>query len=274
MSRTTVTPISPVGVPGGQRDLDRDATGRPRLWREILLIGACYGAYSVVRNLVPTRHLAALHRASDLLGLERTLHINVELSLNHLFARVSWLGVGANYYYATLHFVVTIGVLGWLFARHPGRYRSYRWWMFGTTVSALIGFWFYPLAPPRMLPQYVDTVLAFHTWGLYDSSPLATVSNQYAAMPSLHTAWSLWCAVAIVQVARWRWVKVLAVCYPVCTVLVIMGTANHFVLDAVGGLVSLACGVLVALIAARVSGPARRLVRRLPWQAFRPVLPG
>jgi hypothetical protein len=261
MSRTTVTPITLIGVPGDRRDLDSSAVGRPRLWREILLIGVCYGAYSFVRNLVPTRHIAALHRAGDLLSLERALHIDVELPLNHLFARVGWLGVGANYYYATLHFAVTIGVLGWLFARHPGRYRPYRWWMFGTTVSALIGFWFYPLAPPRMMFGYVDTVLAFHTWGLYDSSPLATVSNQYAAMPSLHTAWSLWCAVAIVQVARQTWVKVLAVCYPVCTVIVIMGTANHFILDAVGGVVSLAFGLLVALVAARTSASARRLLR-------------
>jgi PAP2 superfamily len=257
MSRTTVTPIAPVGLPGDRPGPDHHAAGRPRLWREILLIGACYGAYSIVRNMVPTRHTAALHRAGDLLGLERTLHINVELWLNHLFTRLDWLGVSANYYYATLHFVVTIGVLGWLFVRHPDRYRAYRWWMFGTTVSALIGFWFYPLAPPRMMPGYVDTVLAFHTWGLYDSSPIATMSNQYAAMPSLHTAWSLWCAVAIVRVARPRWVKILAACYPACTVLVIMGTANHFVLDAVGGVVSLSIGFVVAIAVARAAAALR-----------------
>lgn len=261
MSRTTVSPIALTGVPGDRRNAGPDAAGgassRPRLWREILLIGACYGAYSIVRNMVPTRHDAALRRAGELLGLERGLHIDVELGLNRLFSRVDWLGVSANYYYATLHFAVTIGVLGWLFARHPGRYRAYRWWMFGTTVSALIGFWFYPLAPPRMMPAYVDTVLAFHTWGLYDSSPIATMSNQYAAMPSLHTAWSLWCAVAIVRVARPRWVKILAVCYPVCTVLVIMGTANHFILDAVGGVLSLTIGFVIAVGAARASAGLR-----------------
>lgn len=290
MSRTTVTPIAAPRVPGERRHLDRPAAGRPRLWREVLLIGACYGAYSIVRNMVPTRHAAALQRADDLLDLERTMHIDVELWFNQLFTRVGWLGVGANYFYATLHFAVTIGVLGWLFARHPGRYRAYRWWMFGTTVSALIGFWFYPLAPPRMMPEYVDTVLAFNTWGLYDSSPVATMSNQYAAMPSLHTAWSLWCAAAIVRIARSRWVKILAVCYPACTVLVIMGTANHFILDAVGGVVSLASGFVVAIAAARASaalrpsldrplrlalrtpvrGPARTPVR-LPFQRRQPL---
>ncbi|HZB30755.1 MAG TPA: phosphatase PAP2 family protein [Streptosporangiaceae bacterium] len=271
MSRTTVTPIAPIGVPGGRRNLDRAVAGRPRLWREILLIAACYGAYSIVRNMVPTRHTAALRRAGELLDLERSMHIDVELWFNQLFTRVGWLGVSANYYYATLHFAVTLGVLGWLFARHPGRYRAYRWWMFGTTVSALIGFWFYPLAPPRMMQGYVDTVLAFHTWGLYDSSPIATVSNQYAAMPSLHTAWSLWCAVALVRVARTRWVKVLAVCYPVCTVFVIMGTANHFILDAVGGVVSLTCGVVVAIAAARASATFSPSLRPPPGLPLRPA---
>lgn len=261
MSRSTVAPIHRIGLPGDRGDLDRVPALRPRLWREILLIAVCYGAYSVVRNLVPTRHNAALSRAYDVLHAERVLHIDVELSLNHLFTHVTWLGVGANYYYATLHFVITLGVLGWLYVRHPGRYRTYRWLMFGTTVSALLGFWLYPLAPPRMLPGYVDTVMAFHTWGLYDSSPIATVSNQYAAMPSLHTAWSLWSALAIVQIARQRWIKALAVCYPVCTVIVILGTANHFILDAAGGVVTLACGFLVSLALARASASGRGLLR-------------
>jgi PAP2 superfamily len=266
MSRSAVVPVNSIGISGDGRDLDRQPGLRPRLWREILLIAVCYGAYSVVRNLVPTRHDAALHRAYELLSAEQVLHIDVELALNKLFTEVTWLGIGANYYYATLHFVVTLGVLGWLYARHPGRYRTYRWLMFGTTVSALIGFWFYPLAPPRMMPGYVDTVLAFHTWGLYDSSPIATVSNQYAAMPSLHTAWSLWCMLAIVHVARHRWIKVLAVAYPLCTVVVILGTANHFILDAAGGALTLACGFIVALGLARLSTLTRRLLRRrLSW---------
>ena len=262
MSRSTVVPNGPIGIFDDQTDLEACAAMRPRLWREILLIAVCYGAYSIVRNLVPTRHDAAVRRAYELLSAEQTLYLDVELAINRLFTHVTWLGIGANYYYATLHFGVTLGVLCWLYARHPGRYRTYRWLLFATTVSALIGFWFYPLAPPRMLPGYVDTVLAFNTWGLYDSSPIATVSNQYAAMPSLHTAWSLWSMLAIAHIARRRWVTVLAICYPLITVVVILGTANHFILDAVGGVVALACGFVVALGLARASASVNRLVRR------------
>jgi PAP2 superfamily len=240
------------------------AARRPRLYREILLIALCYSAYSLVRNLVPATHTKALVLGHQILRLEHALHLDVELSINRLFTDERWLGVSANYYYATLHFVVTIALLVWLYIWHPDRYVFYRRLILTTTVLALFGFWLFPLAPPRMLPGFVDTVLSFHTGGLYESgaSPIASVSNQYAAMPSLHTGWSLWCAIAVVDLARWRWVKCVAVCYPIATVIVILGTANHYVLDAIGGVVTLGCGYLatrgVRLAVPRL-GPAARV---------------
>lgn len=235
--------------------------GRPRLWAEILLIAACYSAYSLVRNLVPTAEDAAMQRAVELLSAERALGLDIEYAVNRLFVDLQWLGVAANYYYATLHFAVTIGVMVWLYVWHPGRYSKFRSLIFATTVTALLGFWLYPLAPPRMLSGYVDTVIAFNTWGLYDSSPIATVSNQFAAMPSLHTAWSLWCAVAIYTTAKRGWVKALAVAYPTVTVVVILGTANHFILDAVGGALVLFGGFVVYETMTRAWAPANRLCR-------------
>ncbi|RAY13157.1 PAP2 family protein [Actinomadura craniellae] len=244
MVRSAVAPAAKTSVttPVG-------GAGRPRWWAEILLIAVCYVAYSFVRNLVPSDHAGSVQRAYQLLEAQRALHLDIELAVNRFFVDVHWLGVAANYYYATLHFGVTAGVLLWLYVRHPSRYVTYRWLLFSTTVTALIGFWFFPLAPPRMLPGYVDTVIAFNTWGLYDSSPVATVSNQYAAMPSLHTAWSLWCCLAVLAIVRRTWVKVLAVAYPVVTVVVILGTANHFILDAVAG-----AGLLVACQATGIAG--------------------
>ncbi|HEX2315718.1 MAG TPA: phosphatase PAP2 family protein [Thermomonospora sp.] len=248
----------PGAGPVGAGDVVRS---RPRWWAELLLIAICYTAYSMVRNLVPTDHAAAVARAYEILKAEDVLRLDIEYELNRLFTEQSWLGVTANYYYATLHFAITIGVLVWLYVWHPGRYSTYRWMLFATTLTALIGFWFYPLAPPRMLPGFTDTVIVFNTWGLYDSSPVATVSNQYAAMPSLHTAWSLWCAVAILAVTRRTWVRVLAVAYPTVTVVVIMGTANHFILDAVGGVAVLAAGAVFSHGAVRVVGYGVQMCR-------------
>src|SRR3569833_2841201 len=235
MSSSAVAPAAPgdvMSAPG-----DQPAGKRPRLYREILLIALCYTAYSVVRNLVPTTHTEALRLGRQILGLERALHVAFAHPLNHQIVHVHWIGVSANYYYSTLHFVVTPGVLAWLFLRHQDRYVFYRRLIFATTVLALVGFYLLPLAPPRMLPGFVDTVLSFHTQVLYASgaSPVGSVSNQYAAMPSLHTGWSLWCAIAVADVVRRRWLKILGFCYPAATVLVFLGTANLYLLVAVGG---------------------------------------
>lgn len=261
MLRSTLGSAAPPRTADTDAVLGPTVAGRPRLWAEVVLIAVCYSAYSFVRNLVPTAEDSAMQRAVEILRAERAVGLDVEYAVNRLFVDVQWLGVTANYYYATLHFVVTIGVLVWLYVRHPGRYAKFRSLMFATTVTALLGFWLYPLAPPRMLPGYVDTVIAFNTWGLYDSSPIATMSNQFAAMPSLHTAWSLWCAVAIFTTVKRGWAKALAVAYPTVTVVVILGTANHFLLDAVGGALVLFGGFVVYETMTRAWAPANRLCR-------------
>jgi PAP2 superfamily len=244
MSSSAVAPVATGDLMKAPED--QSAGKRPRLYREILLIALCYSAYSFVRNLVPTTHTEALRLGGQILRLEHTLHLDWEMSINRLFIHVHWLGVLGNYYYSTLHFVVTPFVLGWLYLRHQDRYVFYRRLIFATTVLALVGFYLLPLAPPRMLPGFVDTVATFHTHGLYASgaSPVGSVSNQYAAMPSLHTGWALWCAIAVADVVRRRWVKILVFCYPAATVIVILGTANHYLLDAVGGAVTLTIGYL------------------------------
>lgn len=219
-------------------------TTRPRLLVEVALVVLSYWLYGLVRNGVPTHATAALHRARDLYDVEQRLGLDVELGLNRFFVRHDWLVIGANYYYATLHFAMTIGVLVWLYRRHPARYRAARTVLYLTNAVALLGFYVLPLAPPRFLPShgYVDTVVAFHTWGSWASGDVASASNQYAAMPSLHVAWAMWCGIAIAVLARRGWVRVLGAAYPVATLVVIVATANHFVLDAVGGALALACG--------------------------------
>jgi hypothetical protein len=215
---------------------------RPPWWHELLFIGASYFLYTLTRNSVPAHELMALHRAKAILHIEHVLHIDVEHSVNIAFSHLSWLAIGADYYYATLHFGVTVGVLVWLYLRHPLRYRNVRTVLYATNLAALLGFWLLPLAPPRMLPGFVDTVVHFHTWGSWGSGDVADMSNQFAAMPSLHIAWALWCGITLWRLAGWKWVRIVGLCYPAVTLLVIVATANHFVLDAVGGAAVLAAG--------------------------------
>jgi hypothetical protein len=149
-----------------------------------------------------------------------------------------------NYYYATLHFVVTVGVLTWLFVARKRVYRGLRTAWFALTLVALAGFFLYPLAPPRLLPAYgyIDTLATYHTWGSFADPNIAEHTNQFAAMPSLHIGWAVWSAIAVIYTTRKWWARTLAVLYPVATLLVIVGTANHFVIDAVAGVAVVGVG--------------------------------
>jgi hypothetical protein len=240
------------------------APRRPRLWFEILLIAVSYWVYSLVRNAVPEKHDEAMRHADRVWGFERSIGLGVEHAVNHAVNSRTWLIVGMNYYYATLHFIVTLSVLVWLFRRHPGRYASTRLVLFVTTGIALLGYYFYPLAPPRLMEggTFVDTVKVHHTWGSMASGDLAHVSNQYAAMPSMHIGWSLWCGITIFMLAKRRWVRTLGLAYPAVTLLVIISTGNHFWLDAVGGATCLGFGFAVSW--AFYGGLTYRLPSRVP----------
>ncbi|MEV7438440.1 phosphatase PAP2 family protein [Streptomyces griseoviridis] len=258
MGDSTVTSLEdrePVAVPhsvtgrGGRDLLRRMRTPRrPRLWFEILLIAVSYWTYSLIRNAVPEQRAAALRNADWIWRIEHDLGIAVEDSVNHAVNAVSWLIVGMNYYYATLHFVITLGVLVWLYRCHPGRYAAARLVLFATTGVALVGYYLFPLAPPRLMNggDFVDTVSVHQTWGSMASGDLKHMSNQYAAMPSMHIGWSLWCGVTIFALASVPWARVLGLLYPAVTLLVIVATANHFWLDAVGGVLCLAFGFAVS----------------------------
>ncbi|WP_461014523.1 phosphatase PAP2 family protein [Streptomyces daliensis] len=233
---------------------------RPRIWFEIALIAVSYWTYSLIRNAVPEQRAQALRNADWIWEIERILGIAVEQSVNHAVNSVTWLIVTMNYYYATLHFIVTIAVLVWLYLAHPGRYAATRLVLFATTGVALLGYYLFPLAPPRLMNggDFIDTVQVHHTWGSMASGNLAEMSNQYAAMPSMHIGWSVWCGVTIAMLARTAWVRALGYAYPLTTLIVIVCTANHFWLDAVGGLLCLAFGFVLSY------GWYGRLSYRLP----------
>ncbi|MCK1796188.1 phosphatase PAP2 family protein [Streptomyces sp. XM4193] len=239
----------PGGVPSAlgrkvRRALRDRSPRRPRIWFEIALIGVSYWVYSLIRNAVPEHEATAQNHARWIWDVQDSMGLAFERTVNHAFNDVTWLIVGMNYYYATLHFVVTIAVLVWIYRRQPGRYAAVRTALFATTAVALVGYYFYPLAPPRLMDgmDFVDTVVVHGTWGSMASGDMANVSNQYAAMPSMHIGWSAWCGVIILLLAKRRWVKVLGVLYPAVTLVVIVATANHFWLDAVGGLLCLGFG--------------------------------
>ncbi|WP_431047794.1 bifunctional glycosyltransferase 87/phosphatase PAP2 family protein [Streptomyces sp. P1-3] len=217
---------------------------RPNVLLELMLIRVGYFVYSYIRAHAPDERSLAEGHGRQILDLEGWLHIDIEHWFNHIVADTPWLKDSMGFYYSSLHFFVPITLLAWLYLTRPAAYRWARTPLALTTLLALLGFWLYPLAPPRLMPGlgYVDTAHGPQDLENPDFGALTKLSNQYAAMPSLHVGWSLWCGVIIALVAPKLWIKILGLMYPVLTTAVIVGTANHYVLDAVGGAVVVAAG--------------------------------
>jgi len=234
---------------------------------EIALILTLWVFYSLARLLADTDVPSALARARDLLHVEGVMHIQWEVPLNQLFADHDSVGLVASYWYATMHYVVTGAILIWLWRKGADRYGPARR---ALVIGTLIGLAVYismPTAPPRFLGGYTD-VLQLHSaagwWGADASAPrgMGGLTNELAAFPSLHAGWALWVAMSLQVYATRKWVRVIGWLYAVGTVLVIIGTGNHWVIDAVvGWLVILAGWALAAALG------------RIPlWQALHVVL--
>ncbi|HVM09020.1 MAG TPA: phosphatase PAP2 family protein [Acidimicrobiales bacterium] len=224
---------------------------RLRWWREVVYIVVFYVVYSFVRNTGAATDSAkrAFENAKDIIAIEKAMGLYVERSIQDAFLDWTWFIRLWNIFYGSFHFVVTAGALVWCFRKMPRRYPKWRNTLAFTTGLALIGFAFFPLMPPRLLhtvdPSYgfVDTLAKIGGLWSFDSGTMKSISNQYAAMPSLHFGWSAWSAFVLWPATERRpfW-RVLVVLYPVATLFAIVVTANHFWLDAVGGAVVLAVG--------------------------------
>jgi hypothetical protein len=252
--------VAPAGVDETSAPVRRRQRGL-RWWKEVLYVLAFYAVYSAIRNTQGSASVSAHHaldNALDVIRIERAVGLFHEraiqeavLGLGRLFIEF-W-----NLFYGTFHFFVTAGALIFVFRRFPERYARWRNTLAFTTALALVGFALYPLMPPRLLDLhglhygFVDTLERYGSLWSFDSGTMQKISNQYAAMPSLHFAWSLWCALVLVPVLRRWWTKALAAVYPALTLFAIVVTANHYWIDAAGGAVCLGLGYLLGRLVTR-----------------------
>jgi hypothetical protein len=242
---------------------------RPSRWLravfELLLILALWVFYSLARLVADTSMDPALDRANELLHVEAILGIKWEVPLNQLFSDHRILGLAGSYWYATLHYLVTAAVLVWLWRLGADRYGPARRALVIGTLLGLAAYISLPTAPPRFTQGYVD-VLSLHAadgwWGADASAPrgLGGLTNELAAFPSLHAGWSLWVALALQIYATRHWVRVLGWLYAVGTAVVIVGTGNHWVIDALMGWFVIIVGWAIAQAVGRI--PLHRVFRR------------
>ena len=215
----------------------------PVMWRagvEIALIGVLYVFYVVTRTFASTAFAPARGRALDILTFEKSWRIDIESWLNDLFLRHDWIGVVASYWYATTHYFVTLGVLIWLYRRGALYVIARR----ALVLASLMGLLFYllmPTAPPRLVQGGYHDILSMHSdigwWSQNGSAPkgMGNITNELAAFPSLHAGWSLWVAIVLIMAGVPKIVQALGLAYALTMSVVIIGTGNHWVVDAVVG---------------------------------------
>ncbi len=238
------------------KPMSADAVPRLRWWREALLILGFYLAYSWVRNQFGSAAVdpqTALDNADIIIDLEAAFGLDIELAIQKWFLDFEWFLRGWNIFYGTFHFIVTGFALVYLYRRHPLDYPRWRTIGLSTTGLGLIGFAAFPLMPPRLLgdcgeygaclnSDYVDTVAEFGSWWTFGSGAVEQISNQYAAMPSLHFAWAYWSFLILAPRLQNRVPVMLVWAYPWLTLFAVVVTANHYWIDALGGAIVLGVG--------------------------------
>lgn len=243
---------------------------------EFVILLGLFAVYKYARLLIGPSDAVAFEHAHRVLDLERLLRLPSELPVQELLLSGDALIRAANMFYAYVHFPATGAFLCWVLVRSRRTYFEVRTVLVLMTAAALAIHTVFPLAPPRMLAGqgFVDTAAVYGP-SVYHAAPQADgLANQLAAMPSLHVGWAIVVGLGVVRAgrSRLRWLWLL---HPVATLLVVVGTGNHYWLDAAvaGGL------LVVADVVVRRSRCGRWLarpvtlppvVRPVRWRRARP----
>lgn len=215
--------------------------------REVALGLGVYAAYLLVRRAVVNDRgrAAATANARRIVTLERSLGLHVEPQLQALLLPQRRLIAVLNVAYVTLNVGLTVGWLIRLFrGKHPQFHRLRRAAVL-TTLGAQPIFLFFPVAPPRTLEEFVDTIEEVSGIDL-DRGLVAQLYDPIAAMPSIHVAYAIVTASGIAATSDSGIARALAPAYPPVVAAVVFATANNYVLDAVAGALLAGLGLRAA----------------------------
>lgn len=218
--------------------------------KEIALMASLYTIWRLARNLPLKQSEGAIERARQINRLQRNLRFPTELSLQHFVLNYEWLARSVNFYYAVAHVPATLIFLVWLFSRHRNAYPRWRNGLAILTAFCLF-IRFIRVAPPRFFPDlgYIDLATRF---GLSVYGPVGKgVSDQFAAMPSIHVGWAAVVSFGIVAAgtSRWRWIFL---AHLVITMLAVSATGNHWWLDGIAAIFLLGAALLIDSLGRRV----------------------
>jgi hypothetical protein len=227
---------------------------------ELAVMLVIYQLYDRARDLATGSTAAAFRNAKSIVAAERFLGIYWERGIQSVFLSADWFITFWNIFYGTVHFGLPLVALVCLYRKLPARYVRWRNTLIAMWAIAVLTFFVYPLMPPRLMPAsygFVDTAAQYYNFGPQvkvhlddhgqpDERTLAQYGNPFAAMPSFHVGWSTWSVLALWPLVRRKWLRALLALYPLAILFCITVTANHWLLDAVGGWAVLALGYAAA----------------------------
>lgn len=226
----------------------REAKRALRSWRHILPAGrndailqflilfTAYIAYDLVRFFTTGRESTAIANAQHIIHAEKGVRLYVEPWVQAKVSHVHLLVQAMDWFYANMHIPVTIGFLAWVYLRRNDVWAVFRNGFLLVNAIAVSTFALLPVAPPRLVPTsgLVDTLFVFSKVN-YESGGLASITNPFAAVPSLHFGYALFVTIGIVLLSRALWARLLAVAYTLVVLVAIVVTGNHFLFDALAG---------------------------------------
>jgi membrane-associated phospholipid phosphatase len=233
--------------------------GWPDALHQLALFAFADLCYETVRGVAEGNAAVAFNNARTIVDAEKGMGLFFEQGFQAWVMGQRVLVDFANFMYVNSHFVITSGVLVWLYLRHNERFYFVRNMFMVAMGLALIGYLAFPTAPPRFLPElgFVDTI-SYYTNVRHDSAFVTLFINPYAAVPSMHVAFSLMLAGPALMLVRRRVVKLLWCLYPPLVAAVVIVTGNHWWMDA-------AAGALVALTSAIVARYVLSRLRPTVW---------
>ena len=225
--------------------------------RQIALFAGAFVLYDLVRGLVADGNpYKPFGNAMKIIDLERTLHIFIEPSVQAWAENKHVLMDALDWTYLNGHFFITVAALAFIYIRRNDSFYFVRNMFLIAMGIALIGYWLYPTAPPRLMPEwgFTDSISQFVTGGtgFIDNGPGKAFLNLYAAVPSMHVCFAVMVGWPMAKLVSWRPAKIAWCLYPLLVTFVVVATANHFLTDVF-------LGVLTAGISATL---AKRLLAR------------
>ena len=227
----------------------------PRGWldllRQVVLFVGALLLYNLVRGIVAGDNpYKPFGDAMRIIDVERTLHVFIEPSVQAWALNKHWLIDATDWIYLNGHFVVTLGVLAFIYARRNQSFYFVRNTFMIAMGLALIGYWLYPTAPPRLMPEwgFTDAISNFVTGGTgsIDFGPTKAFMNFYAAVPSMHVCFAVMIGGSMVRLVSWRPGRAMWALYPLLVTFVVVATANHYLIDVFLGAVTAGMSALLA----------------------------